>query len=102
MRYVIHRMRVLFGWCLILVGIPMFPLPIPLGLPMILIGAAIVVYENHYWERVVRFWRRRYPHWDEKIHNARFRVPGFVRRTIHKTDPRPLRAKRDVDVSPAE
>jgi hypothetical protein len=88
----------MFGWCLILIGIPLFPLPLPLGLPMILIGAAIVLHENHYWHRVLRFWRRRYPSIDEKIHGARDRVPGFARRIIEQTDPRPLRR----DASPAE
>ena len=78
----------IIGWVLIALGIVLFPLPIPLGIILLVPGFALVVAESRFLQRLVRVWRRRYPGLDARIHGIRPRMPAFVRKIIDVTDPR--------------
>ncbi|NWG45089.1 MAG: hypothetical protein HXY25_00900 [Alphaproteobacteria bacterium] len=91
MAFVIRHIRRSLGWILVIMGAIFLPLPIPLGLPFLIIGGALIVSDSEAAQRVVRVWRRRYRRIDGHIYRVAPRMPGFVRSIIDKTEPRPLR-----------
>lgn len=75
------------GVLLIIIGIPLFPTPIPLGLVLIIVGLALVAGESVFLQGIIRRWRRTNPGVDQRLRGAHGRMPGFVRRVIDLTDP---------------
>ncbi|MCP5432268.1 MAG: hypothetical protein H6923_03255 [Alphaproteobacteria bacterium] len=104
MEFVIRHIRRWIGWVFVGLGCIFFPLPIPLGLPFLLIGGALVISDSPTAQRVVRYWRRRYKGIDGHIFRVAPHMPAFVRRLVEKTEPRPLRravrAKGPADPGP--
>ncbi len=76
-----------FGVLLILIGIPLFPTPIPLGLVLILVGATLLAGESIFLQGWIRRWRRGNARIDQRLRNVHGRVPGFIARVIELTDP---------------
>lgn len=75
------------GWILIGVGLVLWPLPIPLGLPLVILGLAVLLPQSHWLQTLIRRWRGRHPEFDRRLHAASHRLPGFVRRAIRTTEP---------------
>lgn len=60
-RWTVRRILLLLGIVLIVVGVLLTPLPIPLGIPLILVGSALVVNNSHTAKRSFLRWLRRRP-----------------------------------------
>jgi hypothetical protein len=81
------HLSVAFGWVLIAIGLVVFPLPIPLGLIMILAGLALVAKDSVAMQDWIRKLRRDNPRANAKIKAVRPRLPNFLGRVIDMTDP---------------
>ncbi len=76
-----------FGVLLILIGIPLFPTPIPLGFVLILVGFALLAGESIFLQRWIRSWRRNSASVDQRLRRVHGKVPSFIARVIERTDP---------------
>jgi hypothetical protein len=76
------------GVLLIIVGIPVTPMPIPLGLPMVITGFLMVASVSPGLQKWIRRKRGSNPKLDERIMSARDKVPGFIRKLIDLTAPK--------------
>jgi hypothetical protein len=72
---------------LILVGMVVFPLPIPVGLPMMVTGLALLISSSHAVAELVRSFRRRYPRVDARLRAVEPHIPKLLRAPLIKTDP---------------
>lgn len=71
----------------VLVGMVLFPLPIPVGAVLIGIGLAMLVVSSTRVRRWVQTHRRRNSRFDAFVRKAASYLPGNLRRTIESTDP---------------
>lgn len=75
------------GLILIVLGIVIFPLPIPLGLLLVAVGLTILMIS----ERVVRTWaqhmRKKNPNINKMFHFCARCVPKSIANVIRETDP---------------
>lgn len=80
-------MLIIAAVCLI-VGAITFPMPIPLGIPLIAIGTALLILTS----KTVRNWTRsmrvRYPGLDDKLRKAEDYLPRPLRRALRISAPR--------------
>ncbi len=76
------------GVLLIVVGIPVTPLPLPFGLPMIIVGFLMVASVSPGLQGWIRRRRGSNPKLDARIHGVREKVPGFIRKLIDLTRPK--------------
>lgn len=60
-RWTLQRIFMALGACLFLIGLVFLPLPIPLGLPLMLVGAVMVVNTSYTAKRAFLRWLRRHP-----------------------------------------
>jgi hypothetical protein len=72
---------------LIAVGMVVFPLPIPIGLLMIVTGLAILISSSRTVARHVREYRRRNTSVDTWLRKAEPRIPSLFRPPLRMTDP---------------
>ena len=72
---------------LILGGLILLPLPIPLGVPMILGGTGIAITTSPRIRRWVRDYRERSPRLEERISRLRPTLPPRLRRPLDVSDP---------------
>lgn len=83
------------GWTLVIVGLIVFPLPIPLGLPMMAAGFAVLIPVSRTARRGLRAARRSLPTFSYHLNRAAIHLPVGLRRVIDTTDPfRPRRSPR--------
>ncbi|MEC8444591.1 MAG: hypothetical protein VXZ05_10325 [Pseudomonadota bacterium] len=75
------------GFTLIVLGAIITPLPIPVGLVLIIIGLALVIPALPGTTRKLRQWRRRFPALSARLNQIATYLPAFVRRAIQMTDP---------------
>jgi len=75
------------GFTLILLGVIITPLPIPIGLVLVIIGLALVIPALPGTTRKLRQWRRRFPAVSARLNQVAAHLPEFVRRAIRITDP---------------
>lgn len=75
------------GVLLILMGLVILPLPIPVGLLMIILGVSLIVPAIPALGRFLTRMRRRYPVTSHKLNRISTKLPGFIRRVIRDTDP---------------
>jgi hypothetical protein len=75
------------GSVMLLFGVALFPLPIPLGLPLIALGLAFLAPYFAPARLVVCTLRKRVPPLDEALRRHGYRCPGIVRATIEATHP---------------
>ena len=68
-RFALSRLYILAGGVFIVFGLVMLPLPIPLGLPMIVIGAAILINTSTTAKRMFVKSARRYPRTVGRVRN---------------------------------
>lgn len=79
---------VVVGVLLIIVGIPITPMPIPFGLPMIITGFLMIASVSPAFRNWIRRRRELNPKLDARVAGVRDKVPGFIRRLIDLTGPR--------------
>lgn len=61
LKWVLKRTGAAIGVVLVIVALPLIVLPIPLGLPLLLIGMVILLNTSDTAKRLFVRWRRRYP-----------------------------------------
>lgn len=81
-----------FGWCLVLAGLVVTPLPPPFafGVVLLVIGLAILSTQSRVVRRAVQRVRHRHPDFSRGIDRAGPRLPSWLRRSIDRTRPAPL------------
>lgn len=81
----------------LLVGAITLPMPIPLGIPLLAIGIALMILIS----KTVRNWMRniriRYPSFDEKLRTAENYLPRPLRRALRVSAPRSKPPKNTSD-----
>jgi hypothetical protein len=79
------------GWSAFALGLLILPIPVPLPLPvampLMLVGTAILTAHSRTFRHSVQFARYRYGWLSRSVENMGQRLPGSVRRTIHRTRP---------------
>ncbi len=83
-------MKILFlfgGLLLLLLGLLLFPLPIPFGLPLMLVGLALLLQNSMYWQRQFKRLRLKFSGFSQRLNRIKPKLPEFARRLIEKTDP---------------
>lgn len=80
-------MHHVFGGTFVIAGMVLFPLPIPLGLPLIVIGLALLAPYFPPFQRLIRTLRRKSPGLNRTLSRIYRRMPPIVRKTIDVTDP---------------
>ena len=78
---------VISAWSLIVVGAIVFPMPIPLGAIMIVIGFAMLITINPAAARLFKRIRSRLPILNRLIHRTKHRLPRNLQQALHETDP---------------
>ena len=81
---IIHQVS---GSILLIVGFILLPLPIPLGLPMVTIGFALLAPYVPVVQRMLRRMRGKWPAINETLIRYRDRMPPIIKKTIDKTHP---------------
>lgn len=65
----------------------MTPLPLPVGVLMLVLGLVLLVRRSHYVRKQVRRFRRRYPVFSERLRRLEPRLNEQIARTLRDTDP---------------
>ena len=77
-------LRLVGGWVLLILGLLMFPMPVPAGLAMIAGGAALLVHDSRTFRRFFNSLKRRFPRFFAMLHGKAARLPpGMARRVRH-------------------
>ncbi|MEO1311960.1 MAG: hypothetical protein AAFV51_13505 [Pseudomonadota bacterium] len=80
----LHR---ILGSVSLVFGLVLLPLPIPLGLPLLIVGLALWAPYLPFVQGWVRSLRRKYPNLNAQLLRYREKVPPVIRTTIDKTHP---------------
>ncbi len=86
--------QLIIGWVIFIVGAIFFPLPIPIGLPMMIIGLAIIAPQSRFLQRWMYKKRKRNEGLNKKIIFARRYVPTFVQKFIDITVRKSIKKSR--------
>ena len=77
-------LRLAGGWLLLILGLLLFPMPVPAGLAMIAGGAALLVHDSRTFRRLFSSLKRRFPRFFAILHEKATRLPpGMARRVQH-------------------
>jgi hypothetical protein len=76
------------GVALLLVGAAVFPLPLPLGLPIMAVGLVLLLANSESAADILRRARLRWPRLNAGLRRASGRLPRSMHRVIASTDPR--------------
>ncbi|MCA6062840.1 PGPGW domain-containing protein [Thalassolituus marinus] len=80
-------LRILAGSLLVIGGIIVTPMPLPLGIIMIIFGTSILVTELPLVRLYVRQLRKRFTSLSARLNRLKPHLPSFARRLIEDTDP---------------
>jgi len=85
--------RLSLAWPLLIAGLLLWPMPLPLGLPLTIIALAMLVHDSKTVRGGLMKARRRYQGVDRRLRTtSRITwLPRFARRMLRLTDPRRLR-----------
>ena len=72
---------------LIIVGIITFPLPLPIGLILIIVGLAMLVSSSQSLANFVRQYRAKSSGINMNFEKSKRYLPAFIKRALEKTDP---------------
>ena len=75
------------GVLIFIAGMIFFPLPIPIGAVMMIVGLTMMISSSKKLRKVIREYRRRNPKMNSTIHNAEYYLPKSMRDSIDQTDP---------------
>lgn len=71
---------------IILIGLVLFPLPIPVGIFFIIAGIAMLLTVNPTAQQKLKTLRASYPKVDQLLTKATHSSPGFIKRILLKTE----------------
>lgn len=80
-------MHIIAGCVCLVIGLVLWPLPIPLGIPLIVLGLALLAPHTPFIQRIVRALRRKYKKLDDQFIKWRDKCPPIIQRTIDLTKP---------------
>lgn len=83
----IRSLKIVSGTFLVIGGIIVTPMPIPLGILMIVVGLSLLASSSRRVREWIKSQRRRYQELSAKLNAVKHRVPPFARRLIEETDP---------------
>ena len=75
------------GWMLVVGGLLMTPLPLPIGLLMLVLGLTILARRSRVVRQRIRNLRARYPEFSERLRRLEPKVNETISRTLRETDP---------------
>jgi hypothetical protein len=75
-------LRLVGGWLLLILGLALFPMPIPAGLAMIAGGAALLVHDSRTFRRFFKSLKRRFPRFFAALHEKAARLPPWMARRV--------------------
>ena len=75
-------LRLIGGWLLLILGLLMFPMPIPAGLAMIAGGAALLVHDSRTFRRFFNSLKRRHPRFFSSLHKRAAYLPDPLARRV--------------------
>ncbi len=79
--------KMVTGILLLLLGVIITPMPIPLGIILIILGLSMLVSTIPRVRTFLQFLRRRYHVFSHKLNSIKHRLPAFARQLIEDTDP---------------
>ncbi|MCT7359496.1 MAG: hypothetical protein COB09_16255 [Thalassobium sp.] len=82
-----RSVKMVTGILLLLLGIIITPMPIPLGIILIILGLSMLVGTIPQVRHFLQFIRRRYRAFSHKLNRIKHRLPAFARQLIEDTDP---------------
>lgn len=82
-----RSVHLLGGFFLVICGIIITPLPIPIGLILILLGLSLLVPALPVLKRWLTLFRSRFPKASDKLRRIRHRLPLFARSLVDHTEP---------------
>jgi sulfite exporter TauE/SafE len=82
-----RSVKMVTGILLLLLGIIITPMPIPLGIILIILGLSMLVGTIPKVRHFLQFIRRRYRAFSHKLNRIKHRLPAFARQLIEDTDP---------------
>ncbi|APR66927.1 MAG: PGPGW domain-containing protein [Thalassolituus sp.] len=86
--YMMKRsVNLVFGILLVIAGLIVMPMPVPLGLIMIILGLSLMVSAWPALQRKLKALRSRFRKISDKLSRIRHRLPGFARRLLDDTEP---------------
>ncbi len=72
---------------LIISGMIIFPMPIPVGAAMMVVGLVLLISVSARVARCARLFRRRHPGANKIIQKVEDKLPDSLRNTLRRTDP---------------
>jgi hypothetical protein len=82
-----RSVNLVIGFFLVICGIVITPLPIPVGLILIVLGLSLLVPALPVLRRWLIVTRARFPNFSSKLRSIRHRLPKFARNLIDHTEP---------------
>ena len=86
-RHLARYLSIIAGSFLVLLGLIITPMPIPLGIILIVQGLSMLVSSLPFMRHWLRDLRRRYHTVSARLKRAKRYLPAFARRLIEDTDP---------------
>ena len=77
----------LVGWLMVIAGAIITPLPIPIGLVMVILGLSLLTWKSHVLRNWFRKLRRRYGEVSSKLKSVTPSLPRFLRQAVELTEP---------------
>ena len=77
----------LFGILLIVIGLPLFWTPIPIGLVMIVAGLSLVIGNSKMAQNMMRRYRTQNRGFDRRLTETGAKAPAWIRQVLDKTQP---------------
>lgn len=77
-----------FGLALVAIGLLLFPLPVPVGLLLIALGALVLAMSEPWMQRFIKAQRAAHPGFDSTMRALRKRLPKSLKHVIEVTDPK--------------
>ncbi|MDX1580142.1 MAG: hypothetical protein R3360_00830 [Alphaproteobacteria bacterium] len=74
--------------CIFLTGVVTFPLPLPVGLFLMVLGLALFLAYSNWGREIVKRWRFNNRGADARIRLLARKLPAFLRRSLEITRPR--------------
>ena len=97
-----RTLTILFGWLLIVAGAILFPLPVPLGAPMLAAGFLVLARESKLIRRWIGRLRQRYPETSRWLQTwARQRHIDSINKLDAETDPERIFSSRSSTKPPS-
>lgn len=87
-QYMINWLYIIAGWICVIGGLIFLPLPTPFGLPLLIIGLALLISGSHRVRKFIQELRKNNKKMHQKISKVEPYLPGALRTPLEKTHPK--------------